>query len=162
MNIEDRASIADLYEKVGNFDAVVNAAGDVAFAPLAALKPEDFEKSLKSKLMGQVNLVQLAFPHINPKGSFTLVSGILSKEFIAAGSVASLVNRAVEGYAQSAACELPKELRINVVSPSLLKDSETSYGTFFPGFIPVDGWRVAQAYKRSVFGVQTGQIFEVF
>ena len=35
------------------------------------------------------------------------------------------------------------------------------YADFFPGFVPVPAARVAQAYKKSVLGVQTGQIFRV-
>jgi len=51
---------------------------------------------------------------------------------------------------------------LNVVSPTLLEDSVETYGDFFPGFIPINGKKVGQAFKRSIFGVQTGQIYRVF
>ena len=161
VDITKRESVRALYRNLGSFDAVVNASGDVAFAPLPNLTPEQWELSLSSKLMGQVHLVQEALPFIREKGSFTLVSGVLSSEFIQAGVAATMVNRAIEGFVQASAIELPKHLRINVISPTVLKESEKAYGAFFPGFIPVEGWKVAQAYKKSVLGAQTGQIYKV-
>jgi len=133
----------------------------VAFAPLSALGAEQWQLSLNNKLMGQINLVQEALPFIRERGSFTLVSGVLSKESIMAGVAASTVGRALEGFAMAAATELPKGLRINVVSPTVLKESEKQYGAFFPGFIPVEGWKVAQAFKKSILGVQTGRTYTV-
>ena len=47
-----------------------------------------------------------------------------------------------------AAIELPKGLRINAVSPTMLKESESQFAQFFTGMIPVEGWKVGQAYKR--------------
>ena len=161
VDIEDRASVRSLYEKIGSFDAVVNASGDVAFAPLSELKEAQWSLSLGSKLMGQIHLVQEAIPFIRENGSFTLVSGITSEVVIAGGTAATTISRAIEGFVAGASTELPKGLRINVVSPTLLKESEAIFGPYFPGFIPVEGSRVAQAYVRSVMGVETGKIFKV-
>ncbi|QDK36525.1 short chain dehydrogenase [Bdellovibrio sp. NC01] len=161
VNIEDAASVRELYKKIGSFDAVVNAAGDLAFAPLDKITHAQWMTAINSKLLGQVNLVQQAIPFINEKGSFTLVSGVVSEYPIAHGAVATVVNRAVEGYVQAAACELPKGLRINVVSPTLLEESAAAYSPFFPGYTPVPGKLVAQAYEKSVLGIQTGQIFKL-
>jgi hypothetical protein len=52
-------------------------------------------------------------------------------------------------------------LRINVVNPTILKESEAKLGPFFPSVIPVEGWRVAQAYKRAILGAQTGRLYKV-
>ncbi|WP_373997842.1 short chain dehydrogenase [Bdellovibrio bacteriovorus] len=161
LNIEDAASVRELYKKIGSFDAVASAVGEVSFAPLTELTKDNWTNSLNSKLLGQVNLVQEAIPFINEKGSFTLISGILSDTPIAQGVIATAVNRAVEGFAVAAACELPKSLRINVVSPTMLEEAKESYGPFFPGFQPVAGKLVAEAYKKSIMGIQTGQIFKL-
>ena len=162
IDIEDAESVAGLYKKVGAFDAVVNASGSVAFVPLTEIKKEDWARSFQSKLLGQINLVQQALPYIREKGSFTLVSGVLSDQFIQAGTIATTVNRALEGFVQASACEMPKGLRINIISPTLMTDSLTAYGDFFPGFTTVGGPEVADAFKKSIFGIQTGQIFKVF
>src|SRR5579884_1294222 len=82
--IEDPKSLTELYRRIGRFDAVALAAGDVAFAPLEKLGTEEWAKSFGSKLQGQINAVQQALPYINERGSFTLVSGILSDEPILA------------------------------------------------------------------------------
>lgn len=161
VDIEIRESIRQLYQAVGSFDAVAVAAGEVVFAPLSQLTAENWQFSLGSKLMGQISLVQEAIPFINERGSFTLVSGVLNDEPIFASAAAAAVSGALEGFARAAAVELPKGLRINVVSPTILKESEAQFGPFFPGVIPVEGWRVAQAYKRAILGVQTGRVYKV-
>jgi NAD(P)-dependent dehydrogenase (short-subunit alcohol dehydrogenase family) len=160
-DISNPESVRELYRKIGEFDAVANASGDVAFASLEQLTPEQWTHSLNSKLMGQIHLVQEALPFIREGGSFTLVSGILSAEPIRAGVAATVVNRAIEGFAMAAACELPKSLRINVISPAMLEEAKDAYGAFFPGFKPVLGADVAQAYVKAICGVQTGKTFRV-
>ncbi|HEY3658962.1 MAG TPA: short chain dehydrogenase [Steroidobacteraceae bacterium] len=161
VDIESRESIRQLYQVVGSFDAVAVAAGEVVFAPLSQLTAENWHFSLGSKLMGQISLVQEAIPFINERGSFTLVSGVLNEEPIFAGVVGATVSGALEGFVRAAAVELPKGLRINMVNPTILKESEAHMGSFFPGVIPVEGWRVAQAYKRAILGVQTGRVYKV-
>ena len=116
VEIEKGESVRKLYQAVGSFDAVAIAAGQVAFAPLSELTAEKWQFSLGSKLMGQINLVQEAIPLISEKGSFTLVSGILNDDPIFAGVAASTVSGALEAFVRAAAIELPKGLRINVVS----------------------------------------------
>lgn len=161
LDIEAPSSIESLYRKIGSFDAVVSAAGEVAFAPFPKLSLEQWNQSLASKLLGQIQLVQKALPYIQEGGSFTLVSGILGDEAIQAGSAAATVNGALEAFVKTAAFELPRGLRINAVSPNLLKDSVGTYGPFFPGFLPVDGAAVAQAFRKSVLGIMTGKVFKV-
>lgn len=162
VDIANPESIAELYKKLGSFDAVVNASGDVAFAPFRSLTKDHWNLSLQSKLLGQINLVQQALPYINENGTFTLISGILGDEQIAAGTVAATVNKALEGFVKSVACELPKNLRINLVSPTVLQESLKTYGDFFPGFKPAEGFSVAQAYKKSILGVESGKIIQVY
>src|ERR1700680_2669337 len=156
VDIQSRESIRQLYQAVGAFDAVAVAAGEVVFAPLSQLTAENWQFSLGSKLMGQINLVQEAIPLINENGSFTLISGVLNDDPIFGSAAGAAVSGALEGFARVAALELPKGLRINVVSPTILKESEAQMGSFFPGIIPVEGSKVGQAYKRAILGEQTG------
>src|SRR5258706_14097347 len=153
VDIESRESIRRLYQSVGSFDAVAVAAGEVVFAPLSQLTAENWQFSLGSKLMGQISLVQEAIPLINERGSFTLVSGVLNDEPIFAGVAASAVSGALEGFVRAAAIELPKGLRINVVSPTILKESEARFGLFFPVMFPVDGWQVVHIYKNNILWI---------
>lgn len=160
VDISDEKSVRALFEKIGKFDALISAAGDVAFAPLKDLNSDHWELGIRSKFLGQVNLVQIGLENINDGGSFTLTSGILSQSFIAWGTSATAINRAVEGFAQAAAAEIGRGIRINVVSPDMLEDSKAAYGAFFPGHYGVPGCRVAQAYLKSVLGIETGKIYK--
>lgn len=161
-DILDTNSIEKMYQSLGKFDAVISAAGNVHFGPLHTLTPELCDVGLKSKLMGQVNVVLIGMKYINDRGSFTLTSGILSDDPIVAGASASMVNRAVDGFVIGSSIELPRGIRINSVSPTVLTESLDAYGDFFHGFGSVPANRVALAYSKSVEGAQTGQIYKVW
>ncbi|MFM4718583.1 short chain dehydrogenase [Aeromonas bivalvium] len=162
VDMTDSASIAALFDATGPFDALVVASGNLAFGPLAQLSDEQWQFGLESKLMGQIKLTRAAIPYLREGGSITLTSGIVSEVPIQGGASATTINGAIEHFAKAAACELPKGLRINVVSPTLLTESREAYGPFFPGFESVPAARVALAYQRAVMGVQSGQVFKVF
>jgi len=159
VDFADIESVRSLLAKVGKVDAVVVAAGSLHFAPLASFTPEQFYVGLNSKLMGQVNVALVAQEYLNDGGSITLTSGIVAEQPIRNGASASMVNSAVEGFVRGAAIELPRGLRINVVSPTVLQESMDSYGPFFIGFEPIAASRAALSYARSVDGAQTGQIY---
>lgn len=161
VDMRDPASIRGLFAKLGQFDALVVASGSAAFNALTEMTDEEWQLGIQSKLMGQINLTRAAIPHLNDKGSITLISGILSEEPINWGASVTTINGAVDHFVKAAACELPRGLRINVVSPTVLAESMDKYTSFFPGFVPVPAARVAQAYQKSVLGVQTGQVFRV-
>ncbi|GGI84042.1 hypothetical protein [Legionella impletisoli] len=72
-----------------------------------------------------------------------------------------MVNSAVEGFVQAAALEMPRGIRMNAVSPALLEESAKAYSERCPGFEPVSSKKVARAYRKSIYGIQTGQIFFV-
>lgn len=161
VDITNPASIEAMYQKSGPVDAVIVAAGEVHFGPLAEMTVSDYELGLKNKLMGQVNVVLIGRKHVNPQGSFTLTSGILNHDPIVYGSSAAMVNGALEGFVKSAAIELPQAQRINVVSPTVLVEAMENYAPYFRGFRPVSAAEVALAYSKSVEGAQTGQVYRV-
>ena len=92
-------------------------------------------------------------------GSFTLITGILARQQIRTGAVASLVNGALESFVRAAAVELPGRQRINAVSPTVFTEALDVYGSYFPGFLPVPVRDAAAAYVRSIEGSQTGQVY---
>jgi NAD(P)-dependent dehydrogenase (short-subunit alcohol dehydrogenase family) len=159
VDFADIESVRGLFAKMGKVDAVVVTAGSLHFAPLASFTPEQFYVGLNSKLMGQVNVALVAQEYLNDGGSITLTSGIVAEQPIRNGASASMVNSAIEGFVRGAAIELPRGLRINVVSPTVLQESMDSYGPFFIGFEPIAASRAALSYARSVDGAQTGQIY---
>lgn len=161
VDITDIGKVRALFAQIGKVDAIVVAAGKVHFGPLAEFTPESFAIGLQDKLMGQVNVALAGVECLNDGGSITLTSGILADQPILYGINATTVNAAVEGFARASAIELPRGLRINVVSPSVLQESLDDYGPYFRGIEAVPASRVALAYSRSVEGRQTGQVYRV-
>jgi NAD(P)-dependent dehydrogenase (short-subunit alcohol dehydrogenase family) len=160
VDISSTESIKNFYQQVGKFDALICAAGDAQFGPLASMKDADFRIGVNSKLMGQVNLVLIGQHYINPKGSFTLTSGALADDPIVMGANISTINGAINGFVKGAAIELENGVRINAVGPDIVEES-TAYFSYFPGHVPVTMSRVTQAYIKSALGGQTGQIYKV-
>lgn len=161
VDITDPKSIEKMYQAVSKFDAVIATTGTVHFGPLSEFTTDLYNIGLQNKLMGQVNLVLIGLKYISNAGSFTLTSGILSHDPIRFGSSASMVNGALESFVRSAAIEMPNNLRINIVSPTILTESLNEYGSYFRGFESVPVTRVALAYSKSVEGSQTGQVYNV-
>jgi NAD(P)-dependent dehydrogenase (short-subunit alcohol dehydrogenase family) len=161
VDLAERASIEAMYAKVGEVDAVACCAGAVRYVPLADMTEDQFKLGLSNKLMGQVNLVLAGMAHLNDGGSFTLIGGIPDRDPVRQGTSASTVDAALNGFALSAAIELPRGLRVNVVSPGLLEESAGHYGHLFPGHEPVSTVRVGLAYAKSIEGGLTGQVIAV-
>lgn len=158
-NVTDMHSIETMYREIGQFDAVVVTLGKVHFEKLNTMNTEKYYIGLQNKLLTSVNLVLAGLKHINDGGSFTLTSGILNREFIAMGSSAAMVNGALESFVKSAACEMPRGIRINIVSPTVILEAMQAYADFFPGFIPVPAETVAKAYEKSIMGIETGRVY---
>ena len=161
VDIANEESIATLYRQVGQLDAVVCAAGSGYFAPMNQLTPANFKAGLSEKFFGQVNLVLLGQAVLANNGSFTLISGVINDEPIIQGLNSATINSAIEGFVRSAAIELPRGIRINVISPTVLTESMSAYAPFFRGFESVSASQVALAYSKSVEGAQTGEIYKV-
>lgn len=161
VDVMSEESVKAMYVRLGKVDAVVACAGHVHFGPIATMTPEQFRKGLNDKLMGQVNLVLLGMDNVNDGGSFTLTSGVLDRDPVRAGANAAAVNGAIGAFVKGAAIEMPRGIRINVVSPGLLEESAQKYDGFFPGHEPVSSARVGTAFAKSVDGALTGQVFIV-
>ncbi len=161
VDISDSASIRKLFEQTGKFDALICAAGNVTFAPLADMTEESFALGLKDKLMGQVNLLLIGREYANDGASFTFTTGVLSHDPIRSGASAALVNGALDSFVRAAAIELPRGLRVNSISPNVLVEAMDKYAPYFRGFKPVPAADVALAYAKSVEGLQTGQTIHV-
>lgn len=160
-NIADRQSIVDMYEKAGNVDAVVCTAGNVHFGPLTEFTEDQFMLGLSDKVMGQINVALVGLDYLNDNGSITLTSGVLDRDPIRMGAGAATANGAIGGFVVGAAIEMPRGIRLNVVSPGLLDVSEDRYGEFFPGHERVNSKRVGLAYAKSVEGPSTGKVIIV-
>jgi NAD(P)-dependent dehydrogenase (short-subunit alcohol dehydrogenase family) len=158
VDIADRSSISRMFETIGRVDAVISAAGLAKFGPMASLTDADFALGLESKLMGQVNLVRLGIEHVNDNGSITLTSGILSRKPMTGSTAISLVNSALEGFGRAAALEMPRNIRINIVSPNWVVDTLKAFNMDPSIGTPVEA--VAQAYLQALEGAMNGQVID--
>jgi NAD(P)-dependent dehydrogenase (short-subunit alcohol dehydrogenase family) len=158
VDISDPASIRALYARVGRVDAVISAAGSAAFKPLTELTDADFAFSLSNKLMGQVNLVRYGIASVADGGSFTITAGSLASEPAPGAAAVGLVNAGLEGFTRSAALDLPRGLRINVVSPPWLSETLKAIGR--DPSTGISAAAAAKAYVASVEGKQTGAVLD--
>ncbi len=158
VDISDQASITKMYQTTGRIDAVICAAGLAKFGPLTSLNDADFALGLSSKLMGQVNLVRQGLDYLNDNGSFTLTSGILSRKPMPGSTAISLVNSALEGFGRAAALEMPRGIRINIVSPNWVIDTLKAFNMDPSIGTPVEA--VARVYLQALEGSMNGEVLD--
>jgi NAD(P)-dependent dehydrogenase (short-subunit alcohol dehydrogenase family) len=151
-------SIRAMFQAVGRFDAVISAAGQAKFGSLDDLTDADYLFSFSNKLMGQVNLVRIGRQFIADGGSFTLTSGVLSQEPMKGSASISMVNAGLEGFVRAAALELPRGIRVNVVSPPWV--TETLVARKMDPSHGMPAASVTLAYLASVEGTMTGQTLD--
>ena len=157
-DITSPSSLQSLFEENAPFDAVVCAAGEAAFNPLPDLTDADIDLSLSSKLRGQIDLVRAGLPHVEEGGSFTLTSGILSQHPMPGSAAISMVNAGVEAFARAAALDMPRSIRINVVSPPWVSATLKEMGRDPDDGLPAS--TVARAYVDSVEGNRNGDVLD--
>ena len=108
VDMSDIDSVRALFERIGDVDDVVCCAGAAPFKHVTELSPEDYEDGLRSKAMGQINVVTEGMKRVADGGSFTLISGILTTVPIHGSVAPAVANGAVESCVVTAASELPR------------------------------------------------------
>ena len=162
VDISDSSSIASLLEQTGSLDAIICAAGEAKWATLDDLSEEDYYIGLRSKLMGQVNLVRLGKSYITDGGSITLTTGILADDPVQMTSSAAMVNGALHSFVKAAVLDLKENVRVNVVSSGLVEDAVAKYQDYFPGHHPIPMDKMLRGYIRSVEGKGSGEIIRIY
>ena len=162
VDIVNSQSIQAMFESIGNIDAVVCIAGDAKWAAFDSMTEEDFYIGLKSKLMGQVNLVRIGQKYLNAGGSFTLSTGILADHPVELTSSPAMVNGGIHSFVKAVSLELQNGIRINVVSSGLVEDAVDKYEAYFPGHNPIPMKKVINGYVKSVEGKGTGEIIRMY
>jgi NAD(P)-dependent dehydrogenase (short-subunit alcohol dehydrogenase family) len=162
VDIANSKSIEAMFESIGKVDAIVCIAGEAKWAEFETLTEEDYHIGLRSKLMGQVNLVRIGREYVNPGGSFTLTTGILADHPVRMTASAAMVNGGIHRFAQAVSLELKDGVRINVVSSGLVEDALDKYEAYFPGHNPIPMWKVVNGYVKSVEGPGTGEIIRMY
>ncbi len=160
VDITDAASIERLFAEVGPVDAVICSVGSVPWAPATALDADDYRAGFRGKTLAQLDVVRIALDHLADDGSITLTTGITARRAVPGGAVASMANGALESFVIGAAPELPRGIRLNAVSPTVLAEA-TEYHETFAAFPPVPAAVVAAAYVELVEGDRTGAVVAI-
>ncbi|NND63531.1 MAG: short chain dehydrogenase [Flavobacteriaceae bacterium] len=160
VDIADSNSIAAMFSEIGQVDAIVNVSGEAKWDKFENLSEEDYYIGIKSKLMGQVNLVRIGKDHVTQGGSITLTTGILADDPVDMTTSAAMVNGAIHSFVKAVALEL-YDVRVNAVSAGLVEDAYEKYKDYFPGYDAVGMDKVVNGYVKSVEGKIHGQIIRV-
>ena len=162
VDIADSNSIKSMFDKTGKLDAIICIAGEAKWADFNQLSEEDYYIGLKSKLMGQVNLVRIGQNYLNPNGSVTLSTGILADDPVAQTTSAAMVNGGIHSFVKAVALEIENGVRVNVVSSGMVEDAYEKYKDAFPGHNPIPMEKVVRGYIRSVDGKGNGEIIKIY
>jgi NAD(P)-dependent dehydrogenase (short-subunit alcohol dehydrogenase family) len=162
VDITSEESIKNLFEGTGKLDAIVSTAGAAKWAAFESMTEEDFYVGIKSKMMGQINLVRIGKDYLNNGGSVTLTTGILADDPVENTTNAAMVNNAIHGFVKAVSLEIKNDIRINAVSPGLVEDSKDKFGAHFPGHTPVSMDRMVSGYVKSIEGKVRGEVIRIY
>jgi NAD(P)-dependent dehydrogenase (short-subunit alcohol dehydrogenase family) len=116
LDTADESSVADLFERLGAIDHLVIPGSSVKTGPLREMPLTDGLFSMQNKFWGPYLCARHA--RINPAGSITFFSGILSRRPGTNDVVLASVNAAVEAMGRALAKDLAP-VRVNVISPGM-------------------------------------------
>lgn len=162
VDITSEESIRQLFHTVKNVDACICVAASGPLDNFATLTGKQLLEDFRGKLFGQINVVLIGQHHLNDNGCFTLTSGIFADIPYKGVTGGGVISGALHSFVLSASIELPKNIRINVVSPSMVEDSAKDFGYLFPGLQAVSMGKIVDAYVKTVEESINGQIVRVY
>ncbi|MCJ8297478.1 MAG: short chain dehydrogenase [Pseudomonadales bacterium] len=158
VDIESKESIRQLFATVGKVDAIISATGKGEFGKFNDQSDAAYDLVLDNKVMGQVNLVRIGLGYLNQGGSITLSSGNTARNPFPGTAAMAMGCAAIEAFVGTAALEIDKDKRINVVSPSFVKETMQMMGMDSShGIAAAD---VASYFQASVKGTANGTIYQ--
>ena len=159
VDIGRKASIQNLFEQVGEIDAIISTTGMAAFAALSDLTDEQFALGWNNKLMGQINLLRVGQAFVKDGGVILLTSGMLANDPIPGSASVSAVNSALNSFVKAASPELGGKLRINTISPVFVKETLEMMGMGSSSGMPAAD--TANAYQAALEGSMSGEVIDV-
>lgn len=162
VDVTSAESIEKMFQSAGHVDACICAAASGPLDRFADLTEAVFLENMRGKFFGQINLVLIGQRYLADGGCFTLTTGIFADEAWPGVTSGAAISGGLHGFVLSAAIELPRGLRINAVSPTMVADSTRDFGHLFPGMKPVSMNRLIAAYVDCVEGSATGEIVKLY
>lgn len=158
-DIMNSQSLEELFKKIGPVDGIVSTFGGAVMGPFHEQKEEDVNLALNSKLKGQIDVMRLGIHSVNDNGFIIVTSGASGDLLMPNSSLMTASNAGVEGYVKSTGVEPFRGIRINVVSPSIVKETMDLLKLDFPG--GVSAADTARVYRMVMESDQTGTIAKV-
>lgn len=162
VDLASHATIEAMYRAAGPVDGVVGIAAHGALDEFGELTPDALYENMRAKFFGQADLVLTGQHHCTDGASFTLTSGVFADEAWPHVTGGGVISGALHSFALSAAIELPRGMRINVVSPTLVGDSADAFAGHFPGMRPVPVDELVGHYLDCVEGDGTGRVIRAY
>ncbi|MCX4658153.1 short chain dehydrogenase [Streptomyces uncialis] len=162
VDLLSHTSIEAMYREAGAVDSVVSVAAHGLLDEFAALTADALHENTRAKFFGQADLVLTGQHHCADGASFTLTSGIFADQAWPHATGGGVISGALHSFTLSAAIELPRGMRINVVSPTMVGDSTEAFSPRFPGMRPVPMDELVTHYLDCVEGTDTGRIIRAY
>ncbi len=159
VDVEDPKSVAALFERIEDVDAVVTCAGEVGgvFAPFDQLSDEQLQRCLRF-MTNAFHVVRTCARHVRDGGSITVTTGQLSTHPMPGSAALTMAGAGTEGFVRAAALEMPRGVRLNSVAPGWVKETMEKMGMdSAPGMAAKT---LADYYVRAVEGTMSGTIID--
>jgi NAD(P)-dependent dehydrogenase (short-subunit alcohol dehydrogenase family) len=136
VDITDEESVRDAIrqtvEKFGRLDVVVNNAGYFILGSLEEITEREFRQSIDVNLVGTVNVIRAAMPHLRKQRSGHIINLSSTAGYIGYGNAGSYnaVKFAVIGLSEALAREIkPFGVKVTVVAPGYFRTSFLDKGS---------------------------------
>lgn len=122
VDLTDENAVQGLFDELGSIDHLVYTAGEpLALMPITELDIDRARTFFQLRYFGALWAVHAAAPHLNEGGSVTLTTGTAADRPGPGWAVASSITGAVESLTRALAVELAPRIRVNAVSPGVLR-----------------------------------------
>lgn len=141
-------TFAEIANKHGKLNVLVNNAGVAGFGPLETVTPEEFHRLFNLNVLGVLLSTQAAVKLMGEGGSVINIGSIAGSMPAAYGSVYSATKGAVNNLSISLSKELgPKQIRVNALNPGLVLTKGLQAAAFMKG----------EMYDKAVKGTPLGR-----
>ncbi|MCV7215947.1 SDR family oxidoreductase [Mycobacterium crocinum] len=136
VDVTDEASVAALFDAVGDVDIVVNTAGFGGFGRITELAVEDFRAIVDCCLTGGFIVMKHAGRHLREGGSLVSITSLNARLAAPGMSAYCSAKAGLAMLTQVAALELgPRGIRVNAVSPGFVHTPLTELVTMADGVL---------------------------
>ncbi len=158
LDMSDANAVEQMFKETGGFDVLIATSGYGKWGSMEEHSIRDFHEGIRSKLMGQVNLVMLGRKYANEGARFVLSSGILAQHPVEGGISLGMINAGLEAFVRGAALEM-QTMKINAVSPSFAKETMELMGMDSSTGVP--SIEFAKLYLRAIDEGRSGNIYRI-